>query len=115
MPNGHGTGNAGIVGAIGNNGEGISGVNWKVSLMGIRFARSEGFNYATMMKREYGVNVVSIDANFLSGGGAQLELAVLEAEAEDILVITAAGNGGVDIEVSPTYPASYLRITNGNP
>ena len=34
---GHGTHTAGIVGAVGNNGVGLSGVNWQVSLLVCKF------------------------------------------------------------------------------
>lgn len=40
--NGHGTHVAGIAGAIGNNGVGVSGVNWNVKLMPIRVTNSSG-------------------------------------------------------------------------
>ena len=35
--NDHGTHCAGTIGAVGNNGQGTSGVNWNVSLLPIRF------------------------------------------------------------------------------
>ncbi len=57
--NDHGTHVAGIAGAVGNNGIGVSGVNWNVSLMAIKVfpsgnksfisAAVEGLNYAVDM------------------------------------------------------------------
>ncbi|RMD99944.1 MAG: hypothetical protein D6812_10595, partial [Deltaproteobacteria bacterium] len=38
----HGTHVAGIIGAVGNNHEGLVGVNWRVSLMWLRFLDSQG-------------------------------------------------------------------------
>ena len=38
----HGTLVAGLIGAVGNNGLGISGVNWKVSILPIRVLNSDG-------------------------------------------------------------------------
>src|SRR6185437_15744294 len=35
--NGHGTHCAGIIGAVGNNGIGVAGVNWNVSLLPVKF------------------------------------------------------------------------------
>ena len=35
--NGHGTHCSGIIGAEGNNNEGISGINWKVEIMPLKF------------------------------------------------------------------------------
>ena len=57
---GHGTHVAGIVGAIGNNGVGVVGVNWRARLMPIKFLSNGGsgttvdairsIDYATMMR-----------------------------------------------------------------
>jgi hypothetical protein len=41
--NGHGTHCAGIIGAEGDNGEGIAGVNWKVKIMPLKFLGRGGF------------------------------------------------------------------------
>ena len=41
-PLGHGTHVAGIVGAVGNNGEGVVGVNWNVSLLPLKIADQHG-------------------------------------------------------------------------
>ncbi len=38
----HGTHVAGIIGAVGNNGKGIVGVNWQVKIMALKFLSSEG-------------------------------------------------------------------------
>ncbi len=40
--NGHGTHTAGIIGAVGNNGIGVSGVNWNVQVMAVKFLDSSG-------------------------------------------------------------------------
>jgi subtilisin family serine protease len=40
--NGHGTHVAGIIGAVGNNGVGIAGVNWTVKIMPLKFLRASG-------------------------------------------------------------------------
>lgn len=41
--NGHGTHCAGIIGAEGNNGEGIAGINWHVRIMPLKFLGRGGF------------------------------------------------------------------------
>nr|MBA3257688.1 S8 family serine peptidase [Pyrinomonadaceae bacterium] len=44
--NGHGTHCAGIIGAEGGNEIGISGVNWKVKIMPLKFMNASGFGTA---------------------------------------------------------------------
>ena len=51
---------AGTIGGVGNNGLGVAGVSWEVSLMGLKFLDANGsgstsdavqaINYATMMR-----------------------------------------------------------------
>jgi subtilisin family serine protease len=41
--NGHGTHVAGTIGAVGNNGTGIAGVNWAVSIMALKFLKYDGY------------------------------------------------------------------------
>jgi hypothetical protein len=111
--NGHGTHCAGVIGAAGNNRIGVSGVNWKVSLMPLKFLSSMGsgsmtdavnaINYARKMK----VNVMS---NSWGGGGFSQTVydAVKAASDAGILFVAAAGNDGKDNDgSSPSYPASY--------
>src|SRR5204863_6783378 len=40
--NGHGSHVAGIIGAMGNNGVGVAGLNWNVQLMALKFLASNG-------------------------------------------------------------------------
>ncbi len=71
--NGHGTHCAGIIGAEGGNEIGISGVNWKVKIMPLKFMNAGGFgtskdaieaiNYVIDRKRA-GVNVRVISASW---------------------------------------------------
>ena len=59
---GHGTHCAGIIGAPGDNGIGVSGVNWKAQIMALKFLNDEGSGseadaiecilYAVAMKAE---------------------------------------------------------------
>ena len=74
--NGHGTFVAGEIGAVGNNGTGVAGVDWNVTIMPLKFldANGDGYtsdairaiNYATMERAEYGVNVRVINASWSS-------------------------------------------------
>jgi subtilisin family serine protease len=80
----HGTHCAGTIGAVGNNGVGVVGVNWQVSMMAMKFmgasntgplsAAISSLNYVTMMRRDHGVNVVATN-NSWGGGGYNLDIA----------------------------------------
>ncbi len=129
--NGHGTHVAGIIGAMGNNAAGVTGVNWSTSIMAVKFLDKNRLGYAsnaikslqyvTLMREQYiatggdaGANVRVINASWITQGepGPHLQKALLEARDADILVVAAAGNGSVfrqavNIDLSPAYPASY--------
>ncbi len=114
---GHGTHVAGTIGAVGNNGVGVAGVNWQVSLMALKFLGADGsgttsaavaaLNYATMMRQSRGVNVVATN-NSWGGGGASTALtnAIVNGGNAGILTVAAAGNESANNEVTPSYPAN---------
>ena len=108
----HGTHVSGTIGGIGNNGEGVAGVSWKVKIMGVKFLSSSGsgwtsdaikcIEYTTLM----GANVSS---NSWGGGGYNqgLKDAIDAAGAAGMLFIAAAGNSSDDNDSKPHYPSSY--------
>lgn len=115
--NGHGTHCAGIVGAEGGNEIGISGVNWKVKIMPLKFMNASGFgtsknaieaiNYVIDRKRA-GVNVRIISASWgtkLRSRG--LEDVIRKAYEEGILFVAASGNDSLSTDLLPQYPANY--------
>jgi subtilisin family serine protease len=115
--NGHGTHCAGIIGAEGDNSEGIAGVNWKVEIMPLKFMNAGGsgttkdaikaINYVIERKRA-GVNVRVINASWGSTAKSKaLEDAIREAGEEGILFIAASGNSSADADRNPHYPAGY--------
>lgn len=104
--NTHGTHCAGIIGAVGNNSIGVSGVAWDVSIMSLRAgnlynlptsAIIEGISYA----KNEGADIVSC-----SFGSTSSSVALLEAIANcpDMLFVCSAGNTGTD---QLNYPAAY--------
>ena len=118
--NGHGTHVAGTIGAVGNNSEGVVGVNWNVSLMGVRIGDASGITTADVLagmeyvleKRRDGENIVATSNSW--GGGEKSQLmkeAIAEHRDEDILFVAGAGNDARDNDRTPFYPASY-DLTN---
>jgi subtilisin family serine protease len=115
--NGHGTHVAGSIGGVGNNGAGVTGVSWKVKLIGAKFLSATGsgstanaikaITYAVALKRA-GHNIVASN-NSWGGGGYNKALldAINAAGAEGMLFVAAAGNSGVNTETTPHYPSSY--------
>lgn len=115
--NGHGTHCAGIIGAEGDNGEGISGINWHVKIMPLKFLSRGGFgstadaieaiNYAIDRKR-HGVNIRIISASWGSTSRSQaLEDTIRAAGDAGILFVAAAGNDGSNNDSRPHYPSNY--------
>ena len=115
--NGHGTHVAGTIGAVGNNGVGVAGINWNVKLMGLKFLSGSGMgfdsdairaiNYATMM-RERGVNVVATNNSWGGPGYDSAMRGAIEAAGDQgILFVAAAGNDGANIDSGDFYPARY--------
>lgn len=115
--NGHGTHCAGIIGAEGGNGIGITGVNWNVKIMPLRFMDGDGagttkdaieaINYVIDRKRA-GVNVRIISASWGSTARSRaLEDVIRKADDEGILFVAAAGNASTDNDQTPHYPSSY--------
>ncbi|NJD51399.1 MAG: hypothetical protein FIB07_00855 [Candidatus Methanoperedens sp.] len=108
----HGTHVSGIIGGVGNNGKGVAGVSWNVSIMAVKFLNDEGdgyvsdaidaINYATLM----GADIMSN-----SWGGADyssaLEAAIKAADNAGILFVASAGNYAANTDDSPVYPAGF--------
>ncbi|HWQ65989.1 MAG TPA: S8 family serine peptidase [Methanospirillum sp.] len=107
--NGHGTHCAGVVGAVGNNGVGISGVNWNVKIMPLKFLRADGNGdtaaslNAIAYARRMGADVISC-----SWGGTARSQSLQDAiAATDKLVVCAAGNSGTNNDVIQHYPSGF--------
>ncbi len=115
--NGHGTHCAGIIGAEGGNDIGITGVNWKVQIMPLKFMNAGGFgttkdaieaiNYVIDRKKA-GVNVRVISASWGSTQKSRaLEDVIRKAYEADILFVAASGNSTANNDRNPHFPSSY--------
>ena len=108
----HGTHCAGTIGAVGSDGNGISGVCWSVKLMAVKFLSAEGAGIASgaVSAIEYAIaNGAHVTSNSWGGGAASqaLEDVIKAAHQADVLFVAAAGNSGSDNDVTPVYPGSY--------
>ncbi len=117
-PLGHGTHVAGIVGAVGNNGEGVVGVNWNVSLLPLKIADQHGMistaaavealDYLVRLKTA-GVQIAAANASWGNSFGVvdpALEQAIGRVNEYGIVFVASAGN---DSHYSAGYPASSTQ------
>ena len=108
----HGSHVAGTIGAVGNNGVGVTGVNWQVGIASLRIcspnplvacshaAQADAYAYAAQM----GFKVVSAS---ISGSSSGQTVANAIAAASDTLFVFAAGNETSNNDQSPRYPCQY--------
>lgn len=115
---GHGTHTAGTIGALGDNGVGVTGVNWNVKLMILKaFNPVLGVlcsaNDANLIRAIQYTKLMGVKVSSNSWGGGPFNPAMRDAIlATNSLFVAAAGNGGNDgvgdnNDATPSYPASY--------
>jgi subtilisin family serine protease len=110
--NGHGTHVGGIIGAVGDNDLGVVGVNWRVSLMALKFLRADGLGQTSdaIAALDYAsFNGARVTNNSWGGGGQSqaLQDAIAAAGSDGVLFVAAAGNNAFDNDRVPLYPSSY--------
>ena len=122
----HGLWTSGIIGAVGNDGVGVAGVNWKVKIRPIRvlgitgegsdFDIAQGVLYAAGLPA-LGKDTALVQApsrapiiNMSLGGGGPdntLAAAITAASNAGSLIVASAGNDGLDL---PSYPAGFPEV-----
>ncbi|MBF0442899.1 MAG: S8 family serine peptidase, partial [Oligoflexales bacterium] len=109
---GHGSHCAGVIGAKGNNGIGIAGINWDVSLVALKVFNASGSTTtdALVSAIEYS-NALGVNLTSNSWGGGQFSQvihdAIKQASDKGILFIAASGNDGRDADTYIHYPSGY--------
>ncbi len=110
---GHGTHTAGTIGAVGNNGVGVTGVNWHVQIMPLKVFKVfyglfcsastsdiiSAVNYAASM----GVRVSNNSYGSTSATQAEMDA----IQASNSVFVAAAGNDGNNTDFAPQYPSAY--------
>jgi outer membrane protein assembly factor BamB/subtilisin family serine protease len=113
---GHGTAVAGVIGAVGNNGRGISGIAWQAKIMAMKLddrdSGSGGAYVSNMVECiDYavarGAKVINISYGGYSYSRTEFE-AIDRARAKGVIIVAAAGNDGMPNDEAASYPASYL-------
>lgn len=120
---GHGTHVAGTVGAEGNNGSGVTGVNWDVSIMPLRAADADGSlpDAAIVEAFDYACNQ---GADVVNGsfGTSSFSMAIADAitagACANTLFVFAAGNSGWNLNGNTgirdnTFPCELHRPPAG--
>jgi len=118
--NGHGSHVAGIIGAAGNNGIGVSGVMQNTSMVACKFLDSRGSGtsadalkcldyFAALATRDTNKVPIVATNNSWAGGGysSVMEDAIKKHMDVGILFMAAASNDGQNNDVVETYPANY--------
>lgn len=117
----HGSFVSGLIGAVGDNGVGVSGGCWDVQLLPLKaFIESEtdfdyllgAMNYALDIP---GVCVINASWGDIESGYGEGEVELLREAVETvtdagILFVAAAGNDGMDTDVTSYYPACFNDV-----
>jgi subtilisin family serine protease len=118
---GHGTNVAGVIAAVGNNGQGVAGINWQCSIMALRLSleiTSEEVAAALDYAAANGADVLNMSFGadeFGPDGDPIVKEAIDNAFANGVLLTASAGNEDTS---KPLYPAAYYNVmavasTNG--
>lgn len=124
---GHGTHVAGTIGAVGNNGIGVAGVNWNVSIMPIQVCSSGGCPQVAIINGIYkaadsGVRVINMSLGTSAPGvdtcppTQDTYKAIQYAISKGVTVVVAAGNDARDAsQVAPASCPGVITVGASTP
>jgi hypothetical protein len=112
---GHGTLITGVLGATPNNGVGIVGTNWQISIMPIKVLDAAGKGEASAVSEaivwaaDHGADVINLSLSGIGfGHDTTLSNAISYAFKKDAVIVAAAGNdiaaSGDNLDAVPVYP-----------
>lgn len=114
---GHGTMVAGVIGAIGDNGVGICGTCWNVTLVSLKVIDSSGYGYTSRVSMAinyaelWSIPIINMSLSWVNGTDDDDEYydqALLWAiSAYSGLFVCTAGNDWMSIDSSIVYPTNY--------
>ncbi len=112
----HGTIIASVIGAVGNNAEGVAGINWQIKIMPVRILDTIGSGNSSDAARavDYAVNNGAQVINLSFSGfepDPALKNSIKNAYEAGVTVVAAVGNNdtidGDYLDEVPIYPACY--------
>ena len=120
--NGHGSHCAGIIGAQGNNGIGISGVNQRIRIMALRILNAKGSAQLSHAAAAYyyinqaldlGEPIRAINNSWGSDWNSKILEELINIVGEKgVITCCAAGNSSNDNDINPFYPANIMSPYN---
>jgi len=111
----HGTFIAGTIGAVGDNEEGVVGINWEVEIMSVRILDNYGVGSSTLAWKgvdyavENGADVINLSFTGWESDPLLRE-SLRDAYESGVVVVAAVGNttgGGTDTDMRPIFPVCY--------
>ncbi len=108
--NGHGTHVAGIIGANGNNGTGVTGLDWNCKLLPIKVLDSSGSgSLSSIVDGMYyavqkGAKVINLSLGFNGYLEDALQEAIDYVYSQGIIIVVAAGNDDINITTTKLSP-----------
>ncbi|MCU0640931.1 MAG: S8 family peptidase [Candidatus Margulisbacteria bacterium] len=123
---GHGTAVSGVIAAVSNNGKGIAGLDWNCQILPLKVLDSSGSGLVSTISsglaylaalKSTGVNIVAANMSlgqyntgtdhYTEENPASLRSRCQDCYDQGIVLVAAAGNGGVNWN---TYPAFYSTV-----
>jgi subtilisin family serine protease len=111
----HGTLVAGIIGATGNNGVGIAGLNWRSKILPLQALSDDGVGYTSTVGAamhyavDRGAKVISLSLGS-SSPDEYLRSEVAYAQSRGVVVVAAAGNDGCNCMLYPANLSDVIAV-----